>query len=330
MLTKKENYLIAARGGKPEWVPNFSEDANVYLPSVWNVDPETGVDFCNIKYVVDEYGPMPDSSWRAMDEISDWRDTVKWPDLSSYDWDGIAREFKSSEMYDPEKVDIVMANTSGIFLIPVNMLGWVDGLCAIYEEPDELKEFIAAIADFLCELIECTGKAFKPDIIFSGDDVAAANGPFISQDVFEEFYKPHFARIADAIHAQGALAEFHCCGNNGYLIDEILDMGFDICQLPIPNDDLRAKKEEYGSKLVITGGWERHGDAGKPGASEECVRASVHKAIDDFGADGGLIFWDGGVIGNTEDSKNKLAWLTDELHKYGREVYKDRETVTVA
>ncbi len=98
-------------------------------------------------------------------------------------------------------------------------------------------------------------------------------------------------------------------------------MGYDICQLPVPNDDLRADKKRFGSRLVITGGWERHGDAGLPDASEECVRASVRRAIDDFGADGGLVFWDGGIIGESEDSKNKMRWLMDELHVYGRQVY---------
>ena len=89
----------------------------------------------------------------------------------------------------------------------------------------------------------------------------------------------------------------------------------------MPNEDLLTDKERFGSKLVITGGWERHGDAGLPDASEECVRASVRKAIDDFGADGGLIFWDGGIIGESEDSKNKMKWLMDELHVYGSQVY---------
>lgn len=320
MLTKKENYLIAARGGKPAWVPSFVEDANVFMPPIWEVDEETGTDFCNVKWVFDEYVQMPDANWKAMDDIADWRDVIKFPDLAALDWERLAADFHG-DGYDPEKVDIAMANTSGIFLIPVNMLGWVDGLCAIYEDPEELEALVSALTDFLCELIGYFGKYLHPDIVFSGDDIAANDGPLVSKETWTALYKPYFRKIADAIHAQGALAEFHCCGNNGYLIEEILDMGYDICQLPVPNDDLRADKKRFGSRLVITGGWERHGDAGLPDASEECVRASVRKAIDDFGAEGGLIFWDGGIIGESEDSRNKMSWLMDELHVYGRQVY---------
>lgn len=51
MLTKRENYLVAAKGGKPEWVPSFVEDCNVLHPDIWNeINPETGTDFCNIKW----------------------------------------------------------------------------------------------------------------------------------------------------------------------------------------------------------------------------------------------------------------------------------------
>ncbi len=321
MLTKRENYLIAAYGGKPEWVPCFTEDANVFMPPIWGEDPETGTDFCNVKWVGDEYGLMPDPNWKALDDISQWEEVVKFPDLSALDWDKLVEEFHG-EGYDPDKVDIAMANTAGIFLIPVNMLGWVDGLCAIYEDPESLQAFIARMTDFLCEVIEYCGRYINPNIIFCGDDVANSNGPFISREIWTEMYKPYFTKLAAKIHEQGALAEFHCCGNCGYLIEEILDCGYDICQLPVPNDDLRRDKERFGNRLVITGGWERHGDAGIPGASEEVVRESVHTAIDDFGKDGGLIFWDGGIIGDSEDSKQKLEWLMDEFHKYGREVYK--------
>ena len=322
MLTKKENWLIAAKGGKPEWVPSFTEDANMFLPPVWDKNEE-GIDFCNVKWAADEAGEMPDPSWIAMEDIEDWRDIIKFPDLAAIDWQKLADDWRNSDEYDPDKVDICMANTAGIFLIPINMMGWVDGLCQIYENPEELEALVSALTDFLVELIGYMGKYFHPDIIFSGDDVAAGNGPFLSQETFQQLYKPYFKKIADAIHEQGALAEFHCCGDNGYLIEEILDMGYDICQLPVPNDSLRADKERFGNRLVITGGWERHGDAGVPGASEEVVRASVRKAIDDFGAEGGLIFWDGGIIGSSDDSKQKMDWLMDELHDYGSKVYKD-------
>lgn len=316
----RENYLLAARGEKPFWVPSFLDDSNVFMPDFWNtIDPETGTDFLNVKWVENEFGKMPREDWRAIQEISQWREFAKFPDLSKMDWEGMVARAK--QMHTPDKVNIALLNTYGIFLIPVNMLGWVDALCAIYTDREELEAFVSASTDFLVETVQYIGKYFKPDIISTGDDFAAANGPFISRDVFTDLYKPYLRKIIDACKQQGALVEFHCCGNCQYLISEFLDIGVDICQLPMPNDALLNDKKKFGNKLVMTGGWDRRGPGAVPGAPEDVVRASVREAIDTYGRDGALIFWDGGICGNSEDSKIKMLWVLDELHTYGRKIY---------
>ncbi len=321
MITKKENYLMAARGEKPEWVPSFVEESNIFMPPFWDeVNPETGTDFCNVKWVENDAGKMPDERWKAMEHIGMWRQTAKFPDLATLDWKAMAEQFKKQS--DPEQVNIAMLNTNGIFLIPINMIGWVDGLCAIYEEPEELEAFVSRITDFLVEVVGYFGEYIHPDIVFTGDDVAAGNGPLISMQIWEDMYKPYFKKIIDAVHDIGALAEFHCCGNCQGFIDEFLEIGSDICQLPVPNEALLQSKEKYGNRLVMTGGWDRRSKASLPGAPEDVVRESVHTAIDTYGKDGALIFWDGGVVGSSQDSKQKLAWILDELSIYGKQVYK--------
>ena len=279
MLTKRENYLIAARGGKPEWVPIFPEDVNMVKPKFWDViDPETGRDFLGIRWIRNDAGKHPDERYRAMERIADWRKKVVLPELSQLDWETMSREYWESA--DPDKVNIAQLNTAGIFLIPINMVGWEEGLCAIYEEPEELEAFVTALTDFLVELVGYLCKYFKPDIIFTGDDVAATGGPLISQETWVSLYKPRFKRIIDEIHAHGVLAEFHCCGNCQHFIEEFLEIGSDICQLPMPNESLRRDKERFGSRLVLTGGWDRASAASMPNASEEVVRESAHIAID--------------------------------------------------
>ena len=320
MMTKRDNYLIAARGGKPDWVPCYPDDCCSYFPEFWKeVDPVTGADFCNVRWVENDFGKMPDERYPAMQDIHQWRETVKFPNLAAIDWDEERRRFL--ETCDPDKAQICRLNTHGIFLIPINMLGWVEGLSAIYEEPEELEAFVSAITDFLVELVDYECRYFHPDIVFTGDDVAAANGPLISKKTWDTMYAPYFRKIIDAIHSYGALAEFHCCGNCGYLIEEFLAVGTDICQLPVPNDDLMEVKRRLGSKFVMSGGWDRKGPAAMPGASEEVVRQSVHTALDTWGRDGGLIFWDGGIAGTSEDSQNKRRWLYDEFNRYKYELY---------
>lgn len=290
------------------------------MPDFWNdIDPVTGTDFMNVKWVENEYGKMPNESWHALQDLSQWKEIVKFPDLASLDWEGITLRAKST--HSPDKVNMALLNTYGIFLIPVNMLGWVDALCAIYTDRDELEAFISAITDFLVDTVHYIGRYFKPDIISTGDDFAAANGPFLAKDIFTDLYKPYLRKIINACKQESALVEFHCCGNCQYLIGEFLDLGVDICQLPMPNEALLDDKKKYGSRLVLTGGWDRRGPGAVPGASEEAVRASVRDAIDCYGKDGALIFWDGGICGQSDDARQKLIWVSDELRSYGSKIY---------
>jgi hypothetical protein len=320
-ITTRENYLMAATGKKPFWVPSFVEDTNVFMPDFWNtLDPKTGTDFLNVKWTENEFGKMPREDWRAMGEIGDWRETAKFPDLKKLDWEDMVA--RARQNHAPDKVNMALLNTYGIFLIPVNMIGWVDALCAIYTDREELEAFVSAITDFLVEAAHYIGRYFKPDIISTGDDFAAASGPFLAKDAFRDLYRPYLRKIIEACKEEGALVEFHCCGNCQYLIGEFLDLGVDICQLPMPNEALLEDKKRYGNRLVLTGGWDRRGPGALPGASEDVVRASARQAIDTYGSGGAYIFWDGGICGQSEDAKQKMAWVSDEVRNYGRSKYK--------
>ena len=107
MITKRDNYLTAARGGKSVWLPCFPEDANIFMLPFWRAeDPVTKKDFCGIRWVENEFGRMPDERYPAITEISQWRETVKFPVLSELDWEGLRAGYLARQ--DPDKVNIAM------------------------------------------------------------------------------------------------------------------------------------------------------------------------------------------------------------------------------
>lgn len=323
MLTPKENYLVAAYGGKPEWVPLFPAEANFYFPAVWNDKDDENKDFFGVRWIEEkDSGWIPDLLNPPLESIKQWRDLVRFPIIADMDWEKIASDFKADENYSSDKVTIAMTAAWSLFLVPVHLLGWENALVAIYEDREELEEFISILADWIMELIDYMGRYIKPNIMFSGDDMSSSTGPFISKEIWHSLYQPYFRKIAERIHANGALAEFHNCGNNQYFVEEFLATGADIVQLPVPNAELDAVKERLGNRLVMTGGWDRIGEGAKLGASEEVVRESARQVIDKYGLDGSLIFWDGGIYGDTQDAKNKMEWLYDEINRYSREVYR--------
>jgi hypothetical protein len=107
------------------------------------------------------------------------------------------------------------------------------------------------------------------------------------------------------------------------LLDEFVDMGVKIVQIPRPGDDLRAWKKRVGMSAVLEGGWDWQSRGGLPNASEAEVRASTREVIDTWARnDPAFIFWEGDAIGEGEDMKNKVVWIRDEVAKYGKTIYR--------
>lgn len=115
--------------------------------------------------------------------------------------------------------------------------GWVEGPLAeyadlrglgeacldLYDEPDRVRETLR----FLLE----TAKAFArlqaeagAHCIGIGDAACSQIGP----ELYREFCRPLQAELVAEIHARGALAKLHICGNTTALLPDMLETGADI------------------------------------------------------------------------------------------------------
>jgi hypothetical protein len=106
---------------------------------------------------------MPDEKWRAMTDIRRWRDIIRFPDLAKTDWEQVAKN--ETAIFAPDKARIAMLAAESLSLIPVDMMGWMDALCAIHEEPEELQALIAALTDYYVKLTRYIAMHYKPDLI---------------------------------------------------------------------------------------------------------------------------------------------------------------------
>lgn len=322
MLSEKENFLKTIRGDTPEWIPMYRDAAQWVLPSflVDHLEKDIKVDIFGVEWVVDDKGPMPNPHKITMKEVSRWREYVNLPDLDSLDWE--AQVKKDTAMCVPGKANVCNISIYGIFLVLMNMMGFEGGLCALYEEPDEVKEFYEELTQFFEKIERNLIKYYNPDVIMFGDDLASFKGPFISMDMFKEMFKPYYKRLIDISAGAGIPVEFHCCGKCEKIIEELTDLGITIWEPAEPVNDLHALRKKYGRNLVFNGGWFRQGPGGLPGASEEVVRKSVRDAMDAYAYDGAYIFWDGDVVGTSDDMKQKIAWVRNEGAKYAKNFYK--------
>lgn len=216
-------------------------------------------------------------------------------------------EEKANTLYKSTNLSIVgglgTASFGDIALVPGLSVKYPKGIrdpklwyIAHIEYPD----YIKGIFELQCEIALKNLKLFyqavgdKIDVIMlSGTDFGTQNGPFISPDMYREFYKPFHKKINDWVHQNTLWKTFyHTCGSVVAFLDDFVEAGVDILnpvQCSAKDMDPKMLKEKYGDKLVFWGGGV---DTQKtlPFGTEEEVREEVKERCLIFGKDGGYVF----------------------------------------
>jgi hypothetical protein len=320
-MTERENYLLAIQGKDHPWVPEMRAATAGYNPEwlTMTMDPKTNRNALGIEYMANENGRISNHARPLLSHISEWRDKIKLPDPAAVDWKAIAAKYEAQA--DPSKARVGRVSPS-LFLYLVDLLGWVEGLCTIVEEPEATAELYDYVSDFAAKLAKLEIEYLKLDVLGLSDDISNEKGPFVSQECFRTLYKPYYRKIINVADNAGIPVDFHCCGACDFLLDEFVDMGAKVVQIPRPYDDVKAWKKRVGTSAVLEGGWDWHSKGGLPNATEAEVRASARDVLDTWARnDPAFIFWEGDAIGDGEDMKNKVVWIRDEVAKYGKTIY---------
>ncbi len=337
-MTEKENFMKVVRGEVPEWVPRYTFGPNPYathppaammiMPSclMGNRTPEGGTDIWGVEFVTTiETGgaalPKPDTF--ILKDITEWRDIIKAPDISHVDWEKMAANDLKRLGIDRNESALILGTHVGYFQNLMNFMGFTEGLCAMFEEPEEVLALFEYLADFYCEITRLAIDAYKPDILNITDDTATADNPFISPQMYRELVKPFHARQAKLGTDRGIPIEMHDCGRCEDYIEDWRDFGVSIWNPAQRTNDLLGIKKKYGNSLVLAGCWDSSGPAGWPNAPEELVRAAVRETIDLYAPGGGFAFI-GSVYGAPDDqgAKDKARWMSEEYEAYRYTPYK--------
>jgi len=118
--------------------------------------------------------------------------------------------------------------------------GWVEGPCAEASDLRGLSRLMMDFYDdpaFIRDLLTFTtvlGVSFAKAQIAAGATVIGvgdAASSLMGPEIFEEFIRDHHRAYVDAIHAGGALARLHICGNTTALMPLLKDVPYDIIDL---------------------------------------------------------------------------------------------------
>lgn len=313
MQTMKECLLAAYRREKQDFVPcGEAVQISALCPGDNYIGaPGEGYDSWGVKWYFGGgnpglNGPTPVPGGEIMEDFEDWREKVKFPDLDKLNWNF------TRHMVPEDRSNTVMSALliSGLFERMHYLAGFENSLCAFYETPDEVHEFLKAMADWRIDYIDRIVEIVKPEIVLMQDDWGTQNGMMLSPELWREFFKPHEKRFAEHIHSKGALYEHHSCGYIQPIIGDLIEIGVDALDPLNVCNDIPQIKKEFGNAICLIGGLDNQLiDA--PGTTEEQIRAEVRRAID-RNAPGGAY-----IPSYIPTRADRLEIVKDEVLQYG-------------
>ncbi len=316
-MTARENMLRAYRHEMPEYVPNGFKDFDIMDSFGERYFGEgSGDDWFGVNWTFtpELHSQTETPGQEVIEDLEDWRDKIKLPDLDAYDWEAIAKE--ATAHWDRENRVSLCMLLNGPFERTMSLMGFENALCAFYETPDELHELLEAITEHKCRYISILKKYFQFDVIAFHDDWGNNQNMFFSMDMWREFIKPCIQKVIDQTHKEGMIFEMHSCGYIKPTIPELVEMGIDSIQPLQYCNEVDEIKERFGDKILLSGGFNTQEIIERPGASEEEIRAEVRRTLDHLAAGGGYC----ALMPIIDDRAREI--VIHEIDTYGKNFYK--------
>ena len=339
-ITPKENFMKLVNGGHPEYVPYYTMMGEPYLgeaaetfcnPPIFNdTSFQGGTDMWGVPYKAASSGidaMMPDTGFHLFEDIEDWSKAVKFPQapaVNELDWNALYENSIKMFNIDRTQTALKCGPILGPFQELVAMMGFENGLAALYTDPEECLAMFMAMCDYLEPYYTRIIDEFKPDLWYMLDDTCAQEVPFFSPEIYEQVFLPVYKRLAKPANDRGIPIIFHNCGKVEEFCDFMLDFGVSILEPTQLSNDLLMLKDKYKNKMSFIGGWDwnKVRPLDYPNFNEEELRQTVRDSIDKYAPGGayGIIVWPISYPG--DPVCEQIKWiLRDECHWYGRKAY---------
>ena len=259
--------------------------------------------------------PLVTEENKVIKDITRWRDFVHAPDVVGGSSDPEAwkefREKQRAKAGDERLVAGFMG--TGIFEQCHFLMPFQEVLTNLYDHPDEMHELIEYITEFRLAYVKQIIDGLQPDVIFSHDDWGTKDALFMKPEMWREFFKEPYRRFYGYIRERGVIAIHHADSYLVPIVEDMAEIGIQVWQGVLPENDIPALQERLGGRMVLMGGIGAAID--REDAGEEEVRSYVHDALHRYCPGGHFIpSITYGIAGTVY--KHVDPWIDDEIRKY--------------
>ena len=257
---------------------------------------------------------------KVIKDIEHWKDYVKVPDLMAKCSEGWETAIENAKAIDREKYLSMVVMGTGIFEQLHMLMTFEDTLVNLIDESveDEMFELIDAIFNYRLTYMKLVCENLHPDLIVSHDDWGSKTGMFFSLETWRKFFKEPYRKLYEYLHSQGVIVMHHSDTYLDPFIEDMAEIGVDICQGVLTTNDIKAACSKVGDRMLIMGGIDSIID--REDATEEEIRREVRRACEEYGDLPG--FWPGMTYGGPGCIYPHVEpILIDEINKYNKEKY---------
>ncbi len=278
----------------------------------WN---QIGVGDKKLSYTVDEWG----CGWQRS-EIPNMGQVKFHPlagktDLKNHPWpdpDAVAFYQGMEERFEGSEGKYV---TTGIFMLLFErmhaLLGFERTLAGLVLEREWMETLADRIVAFDLAIIRNIAKRFPGKIhgFNFTDDWGTQQALFIKLNLWQDFFKPRYKKIFDAIHANGWHVWMHSCGKINAILNDLIEIGLDIIE---PQQPRTLGIEEIGRQFRGKVCFASLCDIQQtlPFKPDDQIRAEAELLLKHWAApDGGFIlidYGDGEALGVSLDKKKVM------------------------
>lgn len=259
-MTPRENFLHFLKNEPYEWTPTNSDQLQfrpTFIPDhvargvVMQQEPYTGKfggrDLFGIEWVYEAEAGGSMEVAPLFDDIEEWEDYVKFPDLDAMDWEGCAKA--NAEYLKTDKIIFTTIYT-GFFERLISFVGFENAAMALIDEDQQeiVHIIFDKIADLYIDLIGRMKKYFNVEIVEIHDDWGTQKSTMFSAETHREMIVPYIRRITDAAHKMGVFIEQHSCGKIDAFLPNIIASGADTWRGQAVVDKA-ALVEKYGDEF---------------------------------------------------------------------------------
>jgi len=289
-MTPRENFFAFFKGNDYEWIP-CNEDVLVFNPielhdnkargmvrqqAPFDREHESGglgwfgVDW---EYVNQVGGSM--SKGRMMDDLSEWKDKIVFPNLDECDWEGIAK--RNADYLNTDKIKQTTL-FCGYFERLISFVEFSDAALALIDpdQEDVVKELFDKLTDLYIDYIGRMKKYFGIEFVELHDDWGNQRAEMFSIDTHKDMIFPYIKRVIDFCHENGIIYLQHSCGNITNLFPNFLEAGVDTWM----GQEMGIKwplVQQYGVKFIF-----QVGVVPAKGASQEDTAKFVKDLLEQY------------------------------------------------